>query len=297
MREWSVDCADPCVRLLVRLLFAYDAGMAAASSGMLRREISARNLARAEEHLHELTYGAVPSVIYQDDAGAHGNFCAASYRAICARPEWSKRLTKSYTASKRVPRAADRRRSELDCANSSDALLMNVFCYPGILRRVDVCSLLGVESGATPEFGVRARVPLVGERVDRTEIDMRLGDLLVEAKLTETGFQTAPLRLVERYRDLGEVFDLRELRRVGEKVRGYQLIRGALAAHSLGGSFAVLCDGRRADLVEEWFGVMRAVRSFSFRSRLKLLTWQELAAVVPPGLRRFLNEKYGVVAS
>lgn len=261
---------------------------------MLRREISARNLARAEEHAHELTYGSVPSVIYRDDAGVHGNFVPASYRAICARPEWARRLKKSYTASQWVPRAGDRRRFELDCANSSDALLMNVFCYPGILRRVEVCSLLDVEAGVVPEFGVRARVSLCGERVDRTEIDMRVGDLLVEAKLTETGFQTAPLRLVERYRDFDEVFDRRELRGDG-RVRGYQLIRGALAAWSLGGSFAVFCDGRRVDLVEEWFGVMQAVRSFSFRSRLKLLTWQELAAAVPPRLKRFLGEKYGVV--
>ncbi len=116
-------------------------------------------------------------------------------------------------------------------------------------------------------------------------------------RLTETGFQTAPMRLLERYVALHEVFDMDELRRTANgRVRGYQLIRGALAAHAVGGEFAVLCDARRRDLVEEWFGVMAAVRSLCFRSRLKLVTWQEVAATLPRGLRRFLATKYGIVA-
>jgi len=267
------------------------------SSAGLRRELSARNLVRAVGHEHELTYGEVASVIYCGEEEAHGNFHAASYRAICAREEWAKRLKKSYTASVRVPRSRDRQRYELDCSNSSDALLMNVFCCPRVLQRAELCGLLGVDRGAVPEFGVRVGVPLREDHVDRTEIDMRLGELLVEAKLTETDFQTAPMRLLERYCALDEVFDVEELRRSGERVQGYQLIRGALAAHATGGLFAVLCDARRRDLIEQWFAVICAVRSLSFRSRLKLLTWQELARVLPRGLQRFLGDKYGIIAA
>jgi len=40
-----------------------------------------------------------------------------------------------------------------------------------------------------PEFGYKARVPLLGGRTDRTEVDMKLGRLLVEAKLTESDFR------------------------------------------------------------------------------------------------------------
>ena len=47
--------------------------------------------------------------------------------------------------------------------------------------------------------------PLRNGKTDRTEIDMKLGDLMVEAKRTETDFQTAPLKMIERYRDLGDV--------------------------------------------------------------------------------------------
>ena len=66
---------------------------------------------------------------------------------------------------------------------------------------------------------------------------MKIGDLMVEAKLTETDFQTAPATMIERYRDLDEVFDREELMMSGDVVRGYQLIRCVLAAHATGGSF------------------------------------------------------------
>ncbi len=264
------------------------------TSSALRRSLSERNITRAREHEHELSYGSTPSVIYHDEEGKHGNFLPASYRAICAHPEWRKRLEKAYTGSRWVPRSWERQRRELDCANSSDALLMNVFCYPKVLLRPEICGMLGIEPGLMPEFGYRPRIPLTNGRGDATEIDMKLGNLLVESKLTETGFQTAPYRLVLRYRDLHEVFNTDELPQTEEVFSGYQLIRGALAAYSTGGSFLLLCDARRTDLIECWFNIVRAVRSCDLRCRLKLLTWQEIARAVPPTLRRFLYEKYGI---
>ena len=77
---------------------------------------------------------------------------------------------------------------------------------------------------------------------------------------------------------------------------GYQLIRGVLAAYSTGGSFCVLCDARRRDMIEKWHSVMRAVRSYAFRCRLKALTWQEIADFLPRPLRRFLAMKYGITS-
>jgi hypothetical protein len=123
---------------------------------------------------------------------------------------------------------------------------------------------------------------------------MKVGDLMVEAKLTETDFQSGRAELISRYRDIEEVFDMEELTVSGSGVRSYQLIRGVLAAHSTGKSFCVLCDARRPDLIESWYRVMRAVRSCVLRARLQLLTWQELAAVLPRTLRRFLAAKYGI---
>jgi len=264
------------------------------SSTQLRREIHWRNLARGEDPQREVSYGASRSVIFRSDEEAHGNFLPASYARILANPKWKLRLTKSYTASRFVPRAGDRKRYELESACSSDALLMNVFCYPGVLRNAGVCALLGIEAGLRPEFGFRPRIPLKNGRADRTEMDMRLGALLVEAKLTEGDFQRAPLRLVERYRDVEEIFEVERLPVVAGVVRSYQLIRCVLAAHACEGSFVVLCDGRRPDLIERWFEVMRAVMDASLRTRLGLVTWQEMATALPAKVQRFLEEKYGI---
>ena len=269
------------------------------SATELRREISARNLIRAQSFSHELTFGSTPSVIYsEDETGAHGNFLPASFRRIVADPLWSGRLDKTYTASRRVARSADRRRGELECANSSDALLMNIFCFPGVLHRPGVCRLLGVEPGLRPEFGYRAQVPLARGGMDRTEIDMRVGDCLFEAKLTETGFQQARRSLLERYRDLHAVFDVEDLPRSGELYDSYQLLRGTLAAAARterGSRFVVLTDARRKDLAELWFQVMRAARDWELRGRLSLVTWQELAAELPRSVQTFLEHKYGIL--
>jgi len=269
------------------------------SAAALRRELSARNQKRGQIHPHEATYGSVPSVVFYEHEGGHGNFLNASYRAIVAEPAWAARLGKSYCADSRVPRRWDRKRHELDCANSSDALLMNIFCYPGVLEDWPLCGLLGVERGVRPVFGYKPCMPLGvgrGKRmlVDRTEVDMLLGSLLVEAKLTEGSFQRAPLERVMRYPGLDEVFCVEELPMAGASVDSYQLVRGVMAANYEGRGFAVFCDARRGDLVERWFRVMRAVRDCELRSRLALVTWQEIAAVMPGPVREFLSEKYGI---
>jgi hypothetical protein len=261
----------------------------------LRWELSQRNAARAAGWVAEMSYGPVPSIVYgENDAGEHGNFLAASYRRILQEAAWKSRLAKVYTGSRFIPRKADRTRRELECANSSDALLMNIFCYPRILYRAAVCSLLGLEPGLHAEFGFRPGIPLKNGAQDRSEIDLKLGGLLVEAKLTEGDFQSARHDLVFRYRDLESVFDVDRLPRNKQRFRSCQLIRGALAAHAHAASFAVFCDQRRQDLVEDCFEVMSAVASADLRCRMSVVTWQELASAAPPTVRTFLAEKYGI---
>ena len=75
---------------------------------------------------------------------------------------------------------------------------------------------------------------------------------------------------------------------------GYQLIRNVLAAYAECCSFCVLHDERRPDLREAWFQVMAAVKSAEMRVRCKVLTWQELASMVPGPLQEFLDRKYGI---
>lgn len=206
-----------------------------------------------------------------------------------------KRLGKVHTAFKRSRARANWQWRELDCAHSSDALLMSIFCYPEVMESSWVQAMLGVEATDAPEFGFKPRTPLHDGKRDNTEIDMKLGSLLVEAKLTESDFQAARFQLLSRYRDLEMVFDVSELPIREGRHLSYQLIRGTLAAYAMGCSFCVFCDARRPDLVEAWYAVMRAVRLFDLRCRLKLLKWQELAAALPVDLQEFLDDKYGIL--
>jgi hypothetical protein len=243
------------------------------SASLLRRDLSARaqHLARTHDLLHEISPGSNPAVIFgRDDHGRHGNFHPASDTTICANPAWLRRLAKPHTASRRSRARKDWQWMELDSANSSDALLMNIFCHPGVFNghtlAPAVASLLNVDPTAQPCFGINPGVPLKTVRktkrrttqnpqtnlnqasepqtsntadapdlaseiwaleapptpsftttsqtlTDRTEIDLQLGNLFLEAKLTESNFQTAAPRLIERYRDLETVFDLTRLPR------------------------------------------------------------------------------------
>src|SRR5438046_4797274 len=97
------------------------------------------------------------------------NSSYASYRAILRRPQWRRRLLKVHTQGRRSLPAKDGLWRELDSSLSSDALLMNIFCYPGVTRRMQLCRILGLEPGSLPEFGFMPRVPLLSEATERTE--------------------------------------------------------------------------------------------------------------------------------
>jgi len=344
------------------------------SASLLRRDLNARaqHLATTSNLLHEQTTGAAPSILFgheeRDEQACHGNFHPASYAAICANPAWSRRLTKAHTAHRRVRARADWQWRELDCANSSDALLMNIFCHPAVFsnNQLDpaVANLLGVSSDVQPNFGIHPGVPLKKSPAskrktlrsfqqdlsplfvadiltnqpqpqesnhlkDRTELDLQLGALFIEAKLTESNFQTASPRLIERYRDLETIFaiellpskiitptaphpaaeEFSDLEETASDptaptptstnsrtiIQGYQLIRNVLAAFAFDASFCVLCDARRRDLIETWYAILSAVHYPSFAWRLKLLTWQELTTALPEDLQAFLATKYGIL--
>jgi hypothetical protein len=187
----------------------------------LRRELGERSRIWAHGRAHVESYGNPPVIVFRPENGRHGNFLDATYAAICARPDWLRRFDKIHAQGRSLPRAesgpqngAPRRWRELDSSMSSDALLMNVFCAPGVAEDALVRSTLGVAGNATPEFGWKARVPLKNGRFDRTEVDLRWGGLLIEAKLTEADFQAREAAVVEGYRDFEDVFDKDLLPRV-----------------------------------------------------------------------------------
>jgi hypothetical protein len=180
----------------------------------LRRELGLRNRLWARGRAHVESYGDPPVIVYSPEDGRHGNFFDASYAAIAGRGEWMRRFDKIHAQGRALPKVESGRRwRELDSSMSSDALLMNVFCAAPAVRQT-LGRAMGVVGGGLPEFGWKARVPLASGRFDRTEVDMRWGGLLVEAKLTESDFQTRAARIVEGYRDFDAVFDRELLPRV-----------------------------------------------------------------------------------
>lgn len=317
-------------------------------AGRLRSELAERNRVYAREYSHVESYGGEPVIVYAPEEGRHGNFNGPAYKAITSNPAWMRRFDKIHTGGRSLPKPhiePTRKWRELDSSMSSDALLMNVFCTPGVAESGQLRRMLGITGAEHPEFGWKARVPLASGRVDRTEVDLRWGDLLVEAKLTESDFQCRETKIVEAYRDLDEIFKRELLPDVQLRTRrrrqaiefaeeftqeweppidgaeeiaqafqsqlerkadaeqrwepgyaGYQLIRNVLAAHAVGASFCLIHDERRPDLREAWFSVIRAVRNAEMRMRCKVLTWQELVPVLPGGLQRFLDVKYGIAA-
>lgn len=266
----------------------------------LRREIIQRNQRLVEEGSLAATrsYGKEEVVVYRlaQEGLAHGNFFPASYAAILKSPDWRKRLSKAHSGRRNLPKHETGKWQELDSCTSSDALLMNIFCHPDSLASGKLQRLMSVDLDVRPSLGVRVAAPLKTGHRDRTEVDMRFGDLLIEAKLTESDFQSCPVPLVERYRDFEEVFDIGRLPRSSEGYVSYQLLRNVLAAHAANARFCVLADARRPDLREQWFAVMRCVQNYELRLRCQMLMWQEIVGALPVDLQRWLGAKYGIFA-
>ena len=152
-------------------------------AGQLRLELGLRNRWYARGRVHVESYGNPPVIVYAPEHptdeylpagsakryGRHGNFFDPAYGAIAARPEWMRRFDKIHAQGARsLPKAVlerGRRWRELDSSMSSDALLMNVFCTPGVVESATVRSLLGVDgersgvwvegAGAAQQWSIR----------------------------------------------------------------------------------------------------------------------------------------------
>ena len=128
----------------------------------LRSELAkrAREHAVASESGYYESRGRDPVVLFTENSShiSHGNFAVESYRAIAAHTSWCQRLTKPHTRRSALPPEQRSRARELDSCNSSDALLMNCFCYPTAIDMVRTEFLPWLKI-AEPEFGVSGNVP------------------------------------------------------------------------------------------------------------------------------------------
>jgi hypothetical protein len=269
-------------------------------SESLRREISqqARDYAERYSIPCYFSVGQVPTVMFEAYAGGtlHGNFLPFSYKAILGKESWKKRLNKPHQQNKAFPIEKRTQAKELDSSNSSDALLMNVFCNPKVLKISAVAKWFELDSLPEPEFGFPGEVPFGNGKKDTTEIDMRLSSVFVEAKVTETDFTGKAKSHVESYRDFKTVFEISALPQTEKEYLNYQLIRNVLAAFAHKTRFVLICDARRPDLLRSWWDVLKCVKSTDLRLQCKFVLWQEIATCVGRDLKVFLEDKYGIVA-
>lgn len=239
--------------------------------------------------------GKKPTVLFNALNGGteHGNFYGPAWKAIRSNPEWTARLGKPHSQKRALPPEHKAAARELDSSNSSDALLMNCFCPPGA-SSIGAAILGASPATALPTFGWKARISLADGSADETEVDMRLGDTLVEAKLTETTFTSRERAHVQRYTALEKVFSIDDLPSSDDHFRGYQLIRNVLAAEQYGLRLCVLIDWRRPDLLQEWWAVHAAINSVGLRRRCGVVYWQQIAERLPAHQAAFLEERYGL---
>ena len=237
--------------------------------------------------------GSPGTIMFPAGIDGPGNLFPEVSAAVGANPEWRSRLNKAHPQRRHLPEEFRAHAKELDSSNSSDALLMNCFCYPGASERF--AAVLGATPReARPRFGIAGEVELGNGVPDRTELDMMLGDTIIEAKLTEKDFTARPKDHVRRYARLSSVFDLETLPGDADSFEGFQLIRNVLAAAQQSMRLIVLIDARRPDLLQEWWGVHAAIADGGLRSRCQVRFWQELAKAAKPQHRALLEARYGL---
>lgn len=216
------------------------------------------------------------------------NFYPKSYQNIESRNySWDVRLDKKHSHFN------ESNVFELQSSNSSDALLMSIFCHPKIKDWKGVRDLLDIEKEDEIIFGWE-NVGFKNETSNKTEIDMKIGAHLFEAKLTEDDFTKQELSIVLKYEQINDIFDIDKLKTEKDEVKNYQLIRNILAAYKHNCSFRVLLDQRRIDLIRELMETIAAVKDDNLRSKIGFVTWQEIASVCGKDLKEYLGKKYFV---
>lgn len=199
---------------------------------------------------------------------------------ICKNTDWIERTKKKHPQVENT--------FEMQSSNSSDALLMNIFCFPKILKWKGVIDLLSIDIEHGIEFGKK----FYEEGQYMAEVDMKIGNSIFEAKLTETDFEEETFEKIDNYKDFKLVFDKNLLPKSQENYLNYQLIRNILVAYYNNFSFTLLCDETRIDLIKSLFEVTAAIKIDNLRRRVSFVTWQEIINVCGKELKDYITEKY-----
>ncbi len=218
-------------------------------------------------------------------ANVEMNFNNKSYDSIQTNDNWKKRLEKRHSHF-------DDDTLEMQSSNSSDALLMNIFCYPKFRIWTGPSKLLGFDPNNEIEFGWNPQ--FINEHSGhKTEIDLKIGNIIFEAKLTESSFTTKNINKIRKYPDFKEIFDERNLI-INDKneVENYQLIRNILTAYKYNYRFLLLVDETRIDLIRSFAKTVFAIKVTELRKKMNFITWQELVNSCGKELKEYITIKY-----
>jgi hypothetical protein len=139
------------------------------------------------------------------------NFMPETFENIEKHSNWYKRTQKKL---ERVPDIF-----EMQSSKSSDALLMNIFCYPDFINWEKPRELLKIDNyncmkfGWNPEFLYEKRKFEYLQKEGKenefhpSEIDLKIGDSIFEAKLTEENFGEKEIKTIQKYDGFKSVFD------------------------------------------------------------------------------------------
>jgi hypothetical protein len=247
----------------------------------LKSLIRSRSIEYAKKH--SLSYTEFKTAIVFDNV--KDNFLPSSYDCILKKKEWSDRL------NKRHPQVHNAK--EMQSSNSSDALLMNIFCHPKINSWKGIYRLFGV-SDINSKFGMKPELRLKSGRGDRTEIDLAFENIIIEAKLTETDFTQKSVSVVKNYTDVEKIFYFNHLPNNGENIFHYQIIRNIIASVQLNKRHILICDDRRGDMIRGYYDVVKCIKDISIRKNCSIIFWQDIFGSVGRELKQFLSDKYGI---
>jgi hypothetical protein len=209
------------------------------------------------------------------------NFYPETFANICDKIDYKKRLDKPHS---KVPDF-----KEMQSSNSSDALLINFFTHPEIKEWKSLRDLISINQSDDIEFGWNPEFD--NEINHKTEIDMKIGNAICEAKLTEKNFTSKRLQIVLGYSNVENIIDLKVLTK-NNIVSNYQLIRNLLTAEKHGLKFNLLIDETRIDLIREFYKVKCAIKTSSLLDNFNFITWQEISNCVGLDLKNYITEKY-----
>ena len=230
------------------------------------------------------------AIIFCGENALRSNFHPESYKSIVKNANWSERLKKTH------PYFKNHKIKELQSSTSSDALLMNIFCHPKILKWKGLTNLINIDNltEVKIEFGFDPRLEKYNET--KTEIDMKIQNTIFEAKLTEYNFTTKnKIDLLKKYDNIEEYFDLTSLHKNNETITNYQLLRNFLAAIKNNFNFILLVDSRRPDLIREFLYTFSALKyQYQDINKFRFITWQDIYNVIGKDLKLFLKLKYGI---